>query len=338
MKCTEDKNQKSSRLVCVLCAAMTVMLLTGCSQFGAQRVSLDEAEPETQTIVTLDFENLTQDNTQIENQESESTSTLLLPEDPPTDNSSSAGDGLSENIKQPPEGFTLALDSEDWGLAFGEPGAQPRGNASVEDLAWYDAYFVGDESEKVIYLTFDCGYENGNTEPILDALKKHNASAMFFVVGHFLETAPDLVKRMVSEGHMVGNHTYYHPDMSSISSMDAFQKELDDVADAFYDITDTKLSPYYRPPQGKANAENIKMAQQLGYRTIFWSLAYVDWDTEKQPSHDAAFDKLTSRIHPGAIVLLHNTSQTNAEILDELLTRWEEMGYRFQTLDNLVTK
>ncbi len=145
-------------------------------------------------------------------------------------------------------------------------------------------------------------------------------------------TRPELVKRMVEEGHMVGNHTYHHPDMSAISSLDTFEKELDDVADSFYEITGTKLAPYYRPPQGKANAENIRMAQQLGYSTIFWSLAYVDWDTENQPSHDAAFDKLTSRIHPGAIVLLHNTSRTNGEILDELLTKWEEMGYHFAPL------
>ncbi len=158
------------------------------------------------------------------------------------------------------------------------------GNALPEELAWYDAYFVGDDSEKVIYLTFDCGYENGNTGAILDALKKHHVPATFFVVGHFLETAPDLVKRMVEEGHMVGNHTYHHPDMSTISSLEAFQEELEAVADSFYEITGTRLSPYYRPPQGKANAENIKMAQQLGYSTIFWSLAYVDWDPENQPS------------------------------------------------------
>ncbi|MDE6220444.1 MAG: polysaccharide deacetylase family protein [Lachnospiraceae bacterium] len=245
----------------------------------------------------------------------------------------------SENAtvqKQPPEGFELVLNSEDWGLSFGESGTQPVGNASPEDLAWYDAYFMGDDSEKVIYLTFDCGYENGNTGPILDALKKHNVTATFFVVGHFLETAPDLVKRMVEEGHIVGNHTYHHPDMSSISDLEAFQKELDDVADSFSAITGTTLSPYYRPPQGKANAQNIKMAQELGYNTIFWSLAYVDWDTENQPSHDAAFDKLTSRIHPGAIVLLHNTSRTNGEILDELLTKWEDMGYSFRPLSELV--
>lgn len=240
--------------------------------------------------------------------------------------------------KQPPEGWELTLASEDWGLSFGEPGTQSVGNASAEDLAWYNAYYVGDDDEKVIYLTFDCGYENGNTEPILDALKKHNAQATFFVVGHFLETAPDLVKRMVEEGHAVGNHTYHHPDMSAISDLAAFQKEMDDVADLFRDITGKELSPYYRPPQGKCNVANLRMAQEIGYNTIFWSLAYVDWNQDDQPTHEEAFDKLTTRVHPGAVVLLHNTSRTNGEILDELLMRWEEMGYSFRPLADLVAQ
>ena len=195
---------------------------------------------------------------------------------------------------------------------------------------------MGSDDEKVIYLTFDCGYENGNTEPILDALKKHDVQATFFVVGHFLETAPELVKRMVEEGHTVGNHTYHHPDMPAISDQEAFRKELDDVAALFLEITGTELSPYYRPPQGKCNVENLRMAQELGYYTIFWSLAYVDWDQDNQPGHEEAFSKLTGRVHPGAVVLLHNTSRTNGEILDELLTKWEEMGYTFRPLSELV--
>ncbi len=238
--------------------------------------------------------------------------------------------------KEPPAGWQLTLASEDWGLSFGEPGTQSVGNASSEDLAWYDAYYVGSDDEKVIYLTFDCGYENGNTEPILDALKKHDVQATFFVVGHFLETAPELVKRMVEEGHTVGNHTYHHPDMPAISDQEAFRKELDDVAALFLEITGTELSPYYRPPQGKCNVENLRMAQELGYYTIFWSLAYVDWDQDNQPGHEEAFSKLTERVHPGAVVLLHNTSRTNGEILDELLTKWEEMGYTFRPLSELV--
>lgn len=239
-------------------------------------------------------------------------------------------------VKTPPEGWELSLASEDWGLGgYGEPGTKPVGNASAQDLAWYSAYYVGDTEEKVIYLTFDCGYENGNTEPILDALKKHDVKATFFVVGHFLETAPGMVKRMVEEGHAVGKHTYHHLDMPTISDKEAFRKELDDVADLFAEITGAKLSPFYRPPQGKCNEKNMKMAQELGYYTIFWSLAYVDWNTDAQPSHEEALGKLTERIHPGAVVLLHNTSQTNGEILDELLARWEEMGYSFRPLSEL---
>lgn len=237
--------------------------------------------------------------------------------------------------KEPPQGWELTLESEDWGLSFGEPGACPAGNASAEDLAWYDAFYAGSGDEKVIYLTFDCGYENGNTEPILDALKKHNAKAAFFVVGHFLETAPDMARRMAEEGHAVGNHTYHHLDMPSISDPEVFQKEMDDVADLFQEITGKELAHYYRPPQGKCNAENLKTAQELGYRTVFWSLAYVDWNQDDQPSHEEAFDKLTTRVHPGAVVLLHNTSRTNGEILDGLLTKWEDMGYSFKPLEEL---
>lgn len=234
--------------------------------------------------------------------------------------------------------MTVANEAENWGLGFGESGTQPTGNVTAEELKQYDAYYVGDTEEKVIYLTFDCGYENGNTEPILDALKKHNAKATFFVVGHFLETAPDIAKRMVEEGHTVGNHTYHHPDMSSISDMESFQKEIDDVASLFKEITGTEMTKYYRPPQGKYSTENLKMAQELGYKTFFWSLAYVDWNVDDQPTKEEAFDKLLTRIHPGAIVLLHSTSQTNGEILDELLTKWEEMGYEFRPLSDLTAK
>ena len=226
--------------------------------------------------------------------------------------------------------------SENWGLGFGTEGKPPTGNASAEELKKYNAYFIGDTTQNTIYLTFDCGYENGNTEPILDALKKHDVKATFFVVGNFLETSPEIVKRMIAEGHTVGNHTYHHLDMSSISSMDAFKMETQDVENLFEQITGTPITKFYRPPQGKYNIENLKMAQELGYHTFFWSLAYVDWYQDKQPTKDEAFGKLLKRIHPGAIVLLHSTSSTNAQILDELLTKWEEMGYTIKPLTELA--
>lgn len=236
------------------------------------------------------------------------------------------------------EQYVEASASGSWGLGFGADGSetQPSGSLSKEELAKYDAWFLGDDKEKVLYLTFDCGYENGNTENILNALQKHNAKATFFVVGHFLESAPDLVKRMQAEGHMVGNHTWHHPDMDTISSEDKFREELELVADKYQEITGAELNHFYRPPQGKYNLNNLEMAQKLGYKTIFWSLAYVDWNVDAQPSREEAFSKLTGRVHPGAVVLLHNTSKTNGEILDELLTKWEGMGYRFGTLEDLT--
>ncbi len=229
----------------------------------------------------------------------------------------------------------IPASADNWGLSFPQEGQSPVGNASVEDLAQYDAWFLGDTSQKVIYLTFDCGYENGCTAPILDALKKHNVKACFFVVGNYLDSAPELVQRMTEEGHIVGNHTLTHPDMSEIADLGSFQQQLEGVEEKYRQITGQEMQKFYRPPQGKFSESNLQQAQQLGYKTIFWSLAYVDWYADKQPSHEEAFEKLCGRIHPGAIVLLHSTSQTNAEILDELLTKWEGEGYTFKTLDQL---
>ena len=228
-----------------------------------------------------------------------------------------------------------AIPTGSWGLSFRDEGKVPIGNASQAALRQYDAVYVGDSEEPVIYLTFDAGYENGYMEQILDVLKKHNAPAAFFVVGHYLEQNPELVKRMVEEGHIVGNHTYHHYDMSKISDLQSFSQELESVAEKYQEITGETMKPYYRPPQGVYSADNLKMAQSLGYRTIFWSLAYADWYQDNQPSQDQAFSKLIPRIHNGAIVLLHSTSSTNAEILDSLLTQYEQMGYRFGTLDDL---
>ena len=243
-----------------------------------------------------------------------------------------------ETVGSALENTQEVLSADNWGLGFGTEGTQPAGTASAEELKEYNAYYVGDAEEKKIYLTFDCGYENGNTPAILEALKKHDVSATFFVVGNYLETSPELTKRMVAEGHIVGNHTYHHPDMSSISDLASFQKEIDDVASLYQSITGKEMIKYYRPPQGKYSTENLKMAKELGYNTFFWSLAYVDWNVDNQPTKEEAFDKLLTRIHPGAIVLLHSTSKTNEEILDELLTKWEEMGYTFAPLSELIAE
>lgn len=218
-----------------------------------------------------------------------------------------------------------------WGLSFKGAGEPPVGNATVDFLKNYDSYFLGDTGSKKIYITFDAGYENGYTANILDALKKHNVSATFFVVGNYIKTSPELVKRMEAEGHTVGNHTFNHPDMSKISQMDSFKKEIQSLEKLYTETTGKEMTKFYRPPQGKYSEENLKHAKELGYKTFFWSLAYVDWITDKQPTKEHAFEKL-SRIHPGAIVLLHSTSKTNSEILDDLLTKWESEGYSFGSL------
>ncbi len=223
-----------------------------------------------------------------------------------------------------------------WGLSFQEAGKPPVANASMDYLKKFNAYYAENTDKKELFLTFDAGYENGHTAKILDTLKKHNVKATFFLVGNFIETSPDLVKRMVKEGHLVGNHTFTHPDMSEIATEDAFRQELSKLEELYEKTTGRKMKKYYRPPQGKYSESNLKMAQEMGYRTIFWSLAYVDWYESDQPTREEALSKMVPRIHPGAVVLLHSTSATNAQVLDELLTQWEDKGYSFKRVDQLT--
>ena len=230
-----------------------------------------------------------------------------------------------------------ALQTGSWGLSFRQEGAAPIGNADAAHLRQYDAAYIGNTGEKVLYLTFDAGFENGLTAGILDTLKKHQVSAAFFLVGNYIEKNADLVRRMAAEGHTVGNHTMHHYDMSKLSDKASFSKELTDLEDLYRQTVGQELPKFYRPPQGIYSEENLKMAKELGYKTVFWSLAYVDWNQDAQPTAEQAFSKLLPRIHDGAVVLLHSTSQTNAEILDQLLTKWKDMGYRFGTIGELFS-
>ena len=229
------------------------------------------------------------------------------------------------------------LETGNWGLSFRQEGQPPVGNAGTEQLRRYDAAYIGDTTDKVLYLTFDAGYENGCTEKILDVLQKQDVKAAFFLVGNYIEKNADLVRRMAKEGHIVANHTMHHPDMSKLSDKAAFSKELTDLEALYKETTGQEMPKYYRPPQGIYSEENLKMAKELGYKTVFWSLAYVDWNNDAQPTAETAFSRLLPRTHNGAVVLLHSTSATNAEILDELLTKWKDMDYRFGTLKELFT-
>ena len=229
------------------------------------------------------------------------------------------------------------IETGAWGLSFRQNNTAPIGPASVEELARYNAAYLGDTQKNTIYLTFDAGYENGCTQQILDVLKAHNAPAAFFLVGNYIEKNADLVRRMVDEGHIVGNHTMHHYDMSQLGSKEAFQKELTDLEALFLEITGKELPKYYRPPQGTYSKDNLILARDMGYKTVFWSLAYVDWNNNAQPTVEQAYEKLLPRIHNGAVVLLHSTSETNAKIMDSLLTKWEEMGYTFGSLEDLFS-
>ena len=227
------------------------------------------------------------------------------------------------------------LPTASWGLSFRQEGAPPVGNADRQQLRQFDAAYLGDPSQKVLYLTFDAGYENGSTEKILDILKEQQVSAAFFLVGNYIEKNADLVRRMEAEGHIVGNHTMHHKDMSKLTDEAAFAKELQDLEALYQETVGKPMPKYYRPPQGIYSQDNLRLAQKLGYRTVFWSLAYVDWNNDSQPTREQAFKKLLPRTHPGAVILLHSTSKTNAEILGELIEQWKAEGYRFGTLEEL---
>ena len=227
-----------------------------------------------------------------------------------------------------------AVPTAGWGLAFPVPGDAPSAQESPDRLRELGAAYLDPDGGKVLYLTFDAGYENGYTAGILDVLKKREVSAAFFLVGDYLERNPDLVRRMTAEGHIVGNHTLSHPDMTGLDEA-AFEGELRGMEQLYEEVTGQTLPKYYRPPQGLYSEKNLELARKLGYKTVFWSLAYADWDNANQPNPDEAVEKLTLRLHDGAVILLHATSKTNAEILDRLITQWQSMGYRFAPLTEL---
>ncbi len=223
-----------------------------------------------------------------------------------------------------------------WGNYQPTPNAVPKGNDDEAKMHTYGAYSRSSDTEsKVLYLTFDEGYENGYTLAILDTLAKHGIKTTFFCTGEFMQTQPDLVRRMVNEGHIVGNHTWSHPHMNTVTTHEAFWNQLKPNSDLFKEITGLEMPRYFRAPEGGYSDAIYAQAQAMGYKTIYWTVAYGDYDTKKQPDHASAMATLNRRIHPGAVILLHAVSKTNTEILDELLTGWENQGYTFGTLDGL---
>lgn len=209
------------------------------------------------------------------------------------------------------------------------------GAQEAETLAKYDAYYLNAKTkEKVIYLTFDCGYENGYTEKILDILKDHDAKAMFFVTKSYIKSNKDIVIRMKEEGHMVGNHTCTHPSLPD-KNIEKVKSEILDCASYMKQETGYELDSYIRPPMGEYSNRTLKITKDLGYKTIFWSMAYLDYDVNKQPGKAYVIKHFKENYHKGAIPLIHNVSSSNAQALDEVLTFLESKKYRFGTLDEL---
>ena len=220
---------------------------------------------------------------------------------------------------------------------------QPKADEALRMVERYDGFYVdhrhGDrDRDKVVYLTFDAGYENGNVEKILNVLKEESVPAAFFILGNLIRRNKSLVERMQNEGHLVCNHTMHHHNMTKVSSAREFERELASLETLYRETFGSDMAKYYRPPEGTFNEETMKYAQDLGYKTIFWSIAYADWDNDRQPSTKHAMEKILDNLHNGAVILLHPTSATNASIMKDLISEIKKEGYRFGTLHELTQK
>lgn len=223
---------------------------------------------------------------------------------------------------------------ERWWLKRNENHQTPEVSDYI-DLSKYDAYYVNPKcKKKKIFLTFDCGYENGFTPKILDVLKKQKIVAAFFVTKPFIREGRELIRRMKKEGHIVGNHTVHHKSMPTLSDRDNKQ-EIIDCAEYCKEATGYETDHFIRPPMGEYNEKTLKLTKSMGYKTIFWSMAYVDFDVNKQPGKQYVVEHFKKYTHNGAIPLMHNVSQSNAEALDEVITNLKKEGYQFESLKNL---
>lgn len=224
-----------------------------------------------------------------------------------------------------------------WGYKKNTDHKIPEVGKYQEVLERFGAYYADHSGGKNIYLTFDNGYEQGYTEEVLDVLKKESVPATFFVTGHYVKSEPDLVKRMAADGHIIGNHSYHHPDFT-ILSKSAMKKELETLEQAVAKVSEQKDLKYLRPPKGTFNEQSLKWSNELGYIHIFWSLAFADWNVNEQKGGDYAYEQIMKQVHPGAIILLHTVSSDNAAALSKLIKELKKQGYHFKSLDDLVMR
>lgn len=247
-------------------------------------------------------------------------------------------ENLNDNVITDTQTVSSNLETKElnWYFQIRNDGMPPNApKESKSFIANYDSYYLGDTSSKVIYLTFDEGYENGFTPEILDILKNNNVPAAFFVVKPYIKQNPDLIKRMVDEGHLVCNHSTTHPSMASITDKDKFNKEFSNVEEEYKNLIGEDIPKFFRPPMGKYSETSLKYTKDLGYKSIFWSFAYHDWDIKNQPEKNKAKETILKRTHNGGIILLHAVSKTNTEILDDVIKEWKSMGYEIKPLTEL---
>ncbi len=229
---------------------------------------------------------------------------------------------------------TIFAKDFSYGIARARDNMRPNPGAYIEKvLKENNGVYIG-EDEKVVYLTFDCGYENGHTAEILDALRDTNTLGCFFITGHYLTSATDLVKRMHDEGHIIGNHSYYHKNFAKIGNS-MIKEEITSLEKKYEELIGAKMSSYVRPPEGNASESSLKYINEIGYKTVFWSLAYVDWHKDKVNGKDYSYNNVMSRMHNGAIILMHTVSPDNSSALKDIILDLKEQGYTFKTLDEL---
>lgn len=234
--------------------------------------------------------------------------------------------------------FTVAFTIEAKALGFGLSGIgydkRPSAGKYESIIEANGGVFIG-PNEKEIYLTFDCGYENGHTLDMLDTLKENDVKAIFFITGHYLKTSKDIVKRMIDDGHLIGNHTYHHKDFSKSSNNDIL-KDIQLLEEEFYKEFNINMSKYVRPPRGDFDERSLKLLNDNGYKSVFWSLAYVDWDKNRYNGNDYSYRNVMKRIHNGAIILMHTVSKDNQNDLNKIINNLKSDGYVFKSIDNVI--
>ena len=219
-----------------------------------------------------------------------------------------------------------------WGIKRNDNHEQPDvGNVNRKILDKYQGLYMGNKEQKLVYLTFDLGYEAGYTPKILEVLKQNEVKATFFITAHYVNTQPDLVKQMIDEGHIIGNHTVNHKSMPSCS-LETIKKEVMDLHSAIYDKFGYEMK-FIRPPKGEYSERTVAYTNTLGYTSVMWSFGYDDWDEKKQGREEYGKKKILDNVHNGEIMLLHATSKDNANILDDVIKEIKNMGYEFRNID-----